>query len=208
MRFLMRCAKSAVAIELLLLGATNAQAEQSVHVADECAPKSAVSATARLDFSLTLGKFLSLQVGSSGNTIDTVSFDLTALAAPSCTTGPLGLCFGNATPVAAISNGALPVTIKSNAGQVKLHADIVAGLTSGTQSIPLSQIVLTSSDPSHLPAPVLPNSGASADIDIAGSAFAGKVTDRSAQWTFAYANTVIPVAGAYSGQVRFTATAP
>ena len=195
---------------LLLLQplAKPAHAESNTANAPQSSPKAAVSATARLDFALTLGSFISLQVGSSGGTVDTVGFDLASLASPACTATPLPVCFGNGTPVAASTHASLPVTVKSNGGQVSLKASVVTPLSNGSSSIPMSQLLLSSSDATHLPAPVVPNTGSGNSVNVAPTSFAAKVTNRTANWSFAYANTVTPMAGIYNGQVLFTATTP
>ncbi|MBC7709346.1 MAG: hypothetical protein H7203_04745 [Rhizobacter sp.] len=72
----------------------------------------------------------------------------------------------------------------------------------------MSQLLLHSSDATNLPAPVLPNTGDSNWVNVAPTSFAAKVTNRTANWSFAYANTVTPMAGSYRGQVLFTATIP
>jgi hypothetical protein len=201
-------ARRSAAVCVAAIVAATAQAEQNTTIAPLFNPTRAVSANARLDFAVTLGSFVSLQVGSPGSTIDTVGFDLASLAPPTCTATPLPICFGNGTPVNATTNPSLAVTVKSNGGQVNLKAQVVTALTSGVNTIPMSQIVLTSSDATNLPAPLLPNTGTGATVNVAATAFTGKVTDRTANWSFAYANTVSPAAGTYNGQVVFIATAP
>lgn len=196
------------------LGACAAHAESNTTEAPVGNPTAAVSASARLDFAVTLGSFVSLRVGSAGGTIDTVSFDLASLAPPNCTATPLPICFGNGNPVAATTsltaNDTLPVEVKSNGGQVQLNAQVLSPLMSGANTIPMSQIVLTSTD-SDLPAPLLPNTGTGVGagyvVSVAPTAFSNKVTNRSASWKFEYANTFVPAAGTYNGQVVFTATA-
>ena len=184
-----------------------AHADFNSKTAPHSHPRAAVSASARLDFAVTLGSFLSLQVGSPGATIDTVGFDLASLASPTCTATPLPICFGNGRPVDASTNRSLGVTVKSNAGPVNLKAKVVSALTSGTNTIPMSQIVLVS-DTTNLPAPTLPDTDTGTAVNIAPTAFGGRVTHRSANWKFSFANTVATTAGSYTGQVMFIATAP
>ena len=120
------------------------------------------------------------------------------------------VCFGNGAPVAAAANGVLPVTVRSNAGAVKLMASVKTPLTSeqGADTIPMSQITVSSSDNTNLPAPQIPNLGSGMAVTVTPTDFAGRVTQRSAQWTFAFANTISPTAGRYHGKVVFTATLP
>ena len=46
--------------------------------------------------------------------------------------------------------------------------------------------------------------GTSAPVLTTGT----KVTSQTANWTFAYANTVTPAAGTYTGTVTYTASMP
>ena len=170
----------------------------------------AVSASADLRFTVSLGSFVSLRVGTAGATVNTATFDLASLAT-GCTAGPCN--FGNGTQVTATYDGGfgasgLPVEVMSNGGAVKLSAAATTPLTSGSNSIPLSQIIITSSDAANLPAPLVPDSGISATVNVAETSSGSRITSRSANWTFKYANTIVPAAGAYAGQVTFTAATP
>jgi hypothetical protein len=97
--------------------------------------------------------------------------------------------------------------VRSNAGQVTIRATATTGLTSGANTIALSSIVITSND-SNLPAPLVPNAGLGASVNVSGSTFSNLVTSRAANWTFAYNNAALPSAGIYTGQITFTASAP
>lgn len=170
----------------------------------------AVSASADLRFSVSLGSFVSLRVGTASTTVNTAKFDLASLAT-GCTAGSCN--FGNGTPVAATYDGGfdvagIPVEVMSNGGAIKLAAAATTPLTSGANTIPLSQITIASSDAANLPAPLVPDSGAGATVNIAETSSGGRITNRMAYWTFIYANTVVPAAGTYTGQVTFTAATP
>lgn len=193
-----------------------AWADQSTTTAPSLNPNQSVSASARLDFVLNIGKFIFFRVGtgafpSASGTVDTVSFN----AVPSIPAGAVVPASGNNTPVSwngaaptfSAASTTLPVEVRSNAGQVSIRATASVPLTSGTNSIPLSQIVVTSSD-ANLPAPPVPNAGTGAAVNVAGTAFSNLVTSRSANWTFAYNPPAAPAAGIYTGQISFTASAP
>lgn len=180
-------------------------------------PARAVSATARLDFTISMGKFLFFRVGTgayptASGTIDTVSF----ITQPTIPAGAVAPVNGNNTAVnwngaaPAFSTPAtvvLPVEVRSNAGQVTVRATATTPLTSGANSIALSRITVTSSD-ANLPAPLIPDTGTGAAVNVTGTSFSGLVTVRSANWTFAFNPAPSPLAGAYTGQVAFTASAP
>jgi hypothetical protein len=179
-------------------------------------PNATLSASSQLDFNLNIDKFLFFRVGSTGYptasaTIDTVSIS----SAPSIPPGAVTPADGNgiavnwngSAPTVAINNPTLPVEVRSNAGQISIKANVVTALTSGANSIPLSQITVNSDD-ANLPAPLIPNSGAGASVNVTGTAFSNLVTVRSANWTFGFSPPTQPPAGTYTGQISFTASSP
>lgn len=208
----------AAGLALSFLLGTAALADQATTTASNANPNATVSASADLDFVLNIGKFLFFRVGTgafptASGTVDSVAFTL----APSIPAGGVTPVTGNNAGVAwsgalpginvSGSNTVLPVEVRSNAGQISVRAAATTALTSGANSIPLSQITITSSD-SNLPAPLVPNTGTGAAVNVTGTAFSNLVTVRSANWTFAYAPAAMPVAGAYTGQITFTASSP
>ncbi len=192
-------------------------AEQGFQAAPNAVPNQAVSASARLDFITNIGKFVFLRVGTgayptASGTVDAPSFALTA-SIPATAAAPTN---GNNTIInwnktaptfGTATNTVLPVEVRSNAGQVTLQATATTPLTSGANTLPLSSIVVTTSD-ANLPAPVIPNSGVGASVNVVGSSFTNLVTTRAANWTFSYNNPTAPTAGIYTGQVTFKASAP
>lgn len=156
-----------------------------------------ITATARVNFSVVIPKFVGLQVGT-GNpfipdaTIDTVSF------------APLAASVGNSTPVAGTGGnlglGAVTVRVVGNNGNMTLGA--VSGnptLLSGTDTIAWTQIAVATT-------------GSTAHPPINGAALTytatGKIVNATGTWTYSYLNSVTPPAGTYTGQVTYTATTP
>lgn len=105
------------------------------------------------------------------------------------------------------SGNVLPVEVRSNAGQITLRATATTALASGANTIPLSEITIATSD-INLPAPLIPNTGTGPAVTVVATAFAGLVTQRTANWTLSYANLASRRAGTYTGQVTFTASSP
>jgi len=168
----------------------------------------ALSTTAHVDFSVVIPRFLSFRVGTAGaGNIDLITF--TVLAAN----------VGNATPVAGVGGdvggGAENVVVKGNGGQITItetNSSGGLGLQNGAgDTIPYSQITTASSDAANLPAPVLSNAASNTAQPVLN---AGNVTNRSAVWTYAYANGAIVGAGTYGGvntnggRVTYTASMP
>ena len=165
----------------------------------------ALTATARLDFRVTIPKVLFLRVGTGGlfgaaanATIDLIDF-----------TVPVAN-LGNGVAVAAtagsgdLGNGAVTALLRSNAGVVTLTANTIGALGNGAgDTIPWSEIAIANSNlvtPAfantfpHLAA--LPASGASANFAPAPVA---KVTNVGSTWTYTYKNTNTVPAGTYGG---------
>lgn len=200
---------------VLMMATVHAGADTGTQSATILNPNRAVSAQANLDFAINIGKFVFFRVGTgafptASGTVDVVGFTLQ----PSIPAGGVVPVTGNKISVpwngaaptmnasAAVS---LPVEVRSNAGTISITATATTPLASGADSIPLSQIVITSSD-SNLPAPLVPNAGVGPPVSVVATSFAGLVTQRSANWSFAYNQLTNPPAGAYSGQITFTAT--
>ena len=192
-------------------------ADQGFQAAPAGTPNQAVSASARLDFIANIDKFIFLRVGSgayptASATVDTVTFALTA-SIPATATIPVNgsntiVSWNKIAPTFGTTGSTvLPVEVRSNAGQVTLQASATQPLTSGANTIPMSSLVIATSDV-NLPAPVVPNAGIGASVNVVGSSFTNLVTTRAANWTFSYNNPTAPTAGIYTGQVTFTASAP
>ncbi|MDP2065183.1 MAG: hypothetical protein Q8K38_04355 [Burkholderiaceae bacterium] len=161
------------------------------------------SASAKLDFRVVIPRVLFLGVGtgaaalSTTATVDRLTFDYTS----NPNTIGTGAAAGSITNTGGFAGNAFPVRVFGNNGQVQLAAAGGPNLTSGADTIPFTQIT-GSSDNANLPNPVL----GAAPVNV--TATAGKVTDRTANWTFSYANTVAAPAGTYDGQVTYTASMP
>lgn len=177
-----------------------------------------LSASVNLDFTIAIDKFIFFRIGDGawptpGGTTSSVGFVLTPSIPAVPTTPETGnnrsVNWSGAAPSFSItpSGNVLPVEVRSNAGQVTLRATATTALTSGANTIPLSEITIATSD-SNLPAPLIPNTGTGASVNVVSTAFAGLVTQRTANWTLSYANLASRTAGTYTGQVTFTASSP
>ena len=158
----------------------------------------ALTANADLDFEIVIPRFLYLQVGSTGTTVDTVTFDLSGVAS----IADVDAQIGNGTAV----DGDITVGVRlvSNAGDVDLEAvGSGTGLTNGTETIPWSQITGTAA-----------TGGATGlDVPVVGAAAVtipatNGVVNRSDTWSFDYENDLLVGGGTYTGTVTYTATAP
>lgn len=162
-----------------------------------------LNTTARVDFQITIPKFVALQVGTAGAAIDLITFALT----PAQAQAP-------GTPVAGtggdVGAGAVTARVASNGGTVGLAAATLGPLGNGAgDTINWTEITTTSSNAS-LPAPVLAN-GTSAAVNVVAT---GGVVLQTATWTYQYQNSAAVPAGTYggvnvnNGRVTYTASIP
>lgn len=164
------------------------------------------SAVARLDFRVVVPRVLFLGVGSgaagfaTNTTVDTVTFDYTSNPA----------AVGTGATAGAVTGNVVPVRVVGNNGQVTLAASTTGALTNGTaDTIAWSEISATSNLPA-LPSPTIPNTGAGTASNVTLSS-GTKITDRTANWTFSYANSAVVAPGTYgttNGRVTYTASMP
>jgi hypothetical protein len=223
---------------LALLAATPARADSDTRdvsfnlLAGVLGNIPSVSAVARLDFTIGIEKMLFLRVGAgaahsgtpSGTgpaasaSVNTVTLNLVP-AIPGGPASPLpgnnqsGGWNGSALGFFTAASVSVPVEVRSNAGAVRISGQATTPLTSGANTLPMSAIAIASSDPANLPAPTVPNAGASAPVNVApggpGTAAAPTLlTQRSANWVFSIAPGATPAPGSYSGTITFTASAP
>ena len=167
----------------------------------------ALSAPAHLDFAVVIPRFLTFRVGTNSATIDQITFTVP------------GANVGDSTPIAGTggdaSASAANVAVKGNGGQITItesNNGTGTGLQHATltDTIAFTQITTTSSDSTNLNAPALSNAGGNTATPVLNSS---NVTNRTAVWTYAYANTTIPSAGTYGtsakgGRVTYTAAMP
>jgi hypothetical protein len=178
--------------------------------------------TAKAQFRVIIATALTLRIGTAGATIDTAQFNLTGVppadgSHPSPFSPPFGIGSGTQTGIVGTLNGVgaattIPVTVAvtSTLSTVSLTASVSgSNLTSGGNTIPYTQISASSSS-ANLPSPVIPASGSGAARTISGcDVSCSGVVNRSATWTYTYANTAtVNNAGTYTGQISYTATSP
>jgi len=205
----MRIAKYAIPATLAavlggsaLLISPTVQAEQLAGVS--AAAPTQLSRTARVDFQITIPRFLRFRVGAPAAAIDLIQFAPTADEVGTGTSNP-------ATAGGDAGVGQVTVQVRSNAGQINITATATGALTFGANTISYAEIT-TATSAGVIPAPVLTNGvSAPAPVTLNGP---GNVTNRDAVWTYAYANTTVPEAGTYggtvalNGRITYTATSP
>jgi hypothetical protein len=189
--------KSALALALATPLLASAESQLTIGTGD---------ANARLDFRIVVPRVLFLGVGTgaaglaANSTIDTVTFDYSS--------NPSAI--GTGAAAGAITGNVVPVRVVGNNGQITLTANTTGALTNGTaDTIAWSEITATSSL-AALPSPAIPLTGAGVASNVTLSS-GTKITDRSANWTFSYANSAVVAPGTYgttNGRVTYTAAMP
>lgn len=173
-----------------------------------------ITATARLDFQITIPKVLFLQVGTGTNmatnaTVNKIDFTVTAAN------------LGNGTPVAAsaasgdLGNGTVTAKVVGNNGTITFTSTTLGALGNGSgDTISYAQIAtataaLTSA--TVLAAPALAD-GTTTTVTLTPAS--GKVLQRDAKWTYSYLNSAVVPPGTYGGtatnnsRVTYTASMP
>jgi len=166
---------------------------------------SPITATVNLDFRIIIPKFVFLQIGtgtllSDNAAIDTVEWTPTLAQLG---TGSLGA-----------SSGTVSARIIGNNGAITVNSNTLGALSNGAgDTIPYTDISAGSSDFAH---PAFAASGPGTPTVTAPN-IGTKVTDRTATWTFSWANAAIIPAGTYgdatnsglnNSRVTYTASMP
>ena len=157
-----------------------------------------ITATARVNFSVVIPKFVFLQVGTgtfmaANATIDTITFSVPAASV------------GNGTPVTAtagsgnLGNGGVTVRVIGNNGNMTLGATGPANLVSGTDTMPWTEV-----------ATAITGGATHPTINGANATFTAtnKVVNVNGTWVYSFLNTAPRASGTYTGQVLYTATTP
>jgi len=162
----------------------------------------ALTATAHVDFQITIPKFLFLRVGTGTGTaagawatngaIDPIAF---APTPAQLGTGPLA-----ATPASGdLGNGTETAVVVGNGGDVTFSSATAGPLGDGSgDSISFATITTAAAHNTTgttLAAPALAD-GATTTTTLTS---VGKIVQQDAQWTYKYTNATIPPAGTYGG---------
>jgi len=193
----------------MAVAVAGAMASGSAMAASGIDTTSTYSVANNLDLRIVIPAFLYFRVGTDSATVDRITFS------PTVAQVGTGAAIAGTGGDAAGGSGA-NVTARGNNGQITIATTVTGGGTgmgTGTAAdgfINYNQIATTSSDAPNFPAPALANAGiANTNVVLGGGpAGAGKVTNRTAVWTYSYANTTVPSAGTYNGTVTYTASMP
>lgn len=173
-----------------------------------------LTATAHLDFQITVPKILYLRVGTGSAVADNNTVNLIDFSVPAANVG-------DGTPVTAsagsgdLGNGTVTARVIGNNGAINFSSQTSGALDNGAgDTISYSAIATTVaslSTPTTLTHPALADAGTTS---VTLTPASGKVINRDAQWTYTYSNSAIVAPGTYggvntnNGRVTYTATMP
>ena len=174
---------------------------------------SPLTASARVDFQITIPKTLFLRVGTGTAQESNATVNLIDFVVPAASVGV-------GTPIAAtaasgdLGNGTVTARVQGNNGNITLTSSTAGALLNGEgDSIGYSQISTAAtvlSSATALPAPSLAD-GSTNTVTIPA---VSKIVNRDAQWTYSYLNTAVVAPGTYGGvnsnnsRVTYTASMP
>jgi hypothetical protein len=191
----MKFIKTLLAVAVMGAAMGTAQAESNIATG-----AGALSASARLNFRVTIPRVLYLRVGSGTDFTPSATIDEVLFTATSAN-------IASGTAIAGTPANTAVRVLSTAGSNVSLTATGAAGgLVNGANSIAWSRITGSSSN-AALPHPAIGNGVAGAVSTLTATA---GVVNQSANWSFNYANATTDIyqAGDYTGQVTYTATAP
>jgi len=176
----------------------------------------ALTATAHVDFQITIPKFLFLRVGSGTGTAAGGFGTLGTIDL--ITWAPTAAQVGNGTALAGtggdLTGGVETAVVVANNGNVTLSSTTTGPLNDGAgDAISYGKITTTATantTATTLAAPALAD-GATTTVTLTA---VGKVVQQDAKWAYTYANNTTPPAGTYGGvnsnggRVTYTASLP
>ncbi|MEQ1803896.1 MAG: hypothetical protein ABL900_00815, partial [Burkholderiaceae bacterium] len=158
----------------------------------------ALSASARLDFRVTIPKVLFLQVGTGTPLATNPNINLIDFVVPAANVGD-GSVIAATAASGDLGNGSVTARVLGNNGDVTLTSTTVGALGNGAGDtlsfglISTTPSVLTSG--TALAAPALAD-GATTSTTVPAT---GRIVNRDARWTFSFLNTAVVPPGTYGG---------
>jgi hypothetical protein len=201
--------KSAVAIAIaaLPLGA-NAESQFTTGAGTP------ITASARLDFQVTIPKILFLQVGTGTNMAANATVNQIAFSVPAANVGDSSVISATAGS-GDLGNGTVSAKVVGNNGNITFTSTTLGALSNGAgDTITYAQIataVATNTSATALAHPTLADA---ATTTLTLTPAAGKVISRDAKWTYTYLNQNVVAPGTYGGvnannsRVTYTASMP
>jgi hypothetical protein len=199
--------KTAVALALAFPMLANAESAFSTGAG-------ALSASAKLDFQITIPKVLFLQVGTGTANAANATVNQIAFTVPAANVGN-GAAVTATAGSGDLGNGVVTAKVVGNNGNITFTSTTVGALGNGAgDTISYAQIgtaVAVNTSATALAHPALADA---ATTSITLTPASGKVITRDAKWTYTYLNSNVVAPGTYGGvnannsRVTYTATMP
>ena len=179
-----------------------------------------LSATARLNFTVTIPRVMYLQVGTGTNFTTVGTVDALQFAVPAASIGAGGTIAGTGGDLGA---GAVTVRVLGNVGNLSLNSGVTGQLSNGASTIPWSAITVAAApltgattagftNAAITPPPISTTTGAGPTPTTFTAT--NTVVRQESKWTFTYDNTGVYPPGTYgstvanNGVVTYTLTSP
>ena len=179
------------------------------------AANAAITATAHLDFQVTIPKVLFLQVGAGTNMAANATVNQIAFNVPAANVGD-GTAIAASAASGDLGNGQVTAKVVGNNGTIALSSSTLGALGNGLgDTISFADIataVAANTSGTPLAHPALAD-GATTTVSLTPTT-GGKVVSQDARWTYTYRNTAVAPPGTYGGvnaqnsRVTYTASMP
>lgn len=159
---------------------------------------SPLTASAHLDFTVTVPKFVYVRIGTGTNMANNTTVDSLVYNVPAANVGDGTTISGTGGDLSA---GQVTARVMGNNGTIAFSSTTLGAMSNGSgDSISWSQMavaVATNTSATALPSPTLAD-GATTSTNLTPTS-GTKVTNLDAKWTFTYKNQNVVAAGTYGG---------
>ena len=173
-----------------------------------------ITATAHLDFQITIPKILFLQVGTGTNLATNAAVNQIAFSVPAANVGD-GSVISATAGSGDLGSGVVTARVIGNNGTVTFTSQTVGALGNGAgDTISYGQIATAAAANTSAVVLAHPALADAATTTVTLTPASGKVLSRDAKWTYTYTNAAVVPPGTYGGvntnnsRVTYTASMP
>ena len=173
-----------------------------------------ITASAHLDFQITIPKILFLQVGTGTNMAANATVNQIAFSVPAANVGD-GSVISATAGSGDLGNGVVTARVIGNNGTVTFTSTTVGALGNGAgDTISYGQIATAAAANTSATVLAHPTLADAATTTVTLTPASGKVINRDAKWTYTYTNAAVVAPGTYGGvntnnsRVTYTASMP
>ena len=173
-----------------------------------------ITASAHLDFQITIPKILFLQVGTGTNMAANATINQIAFSVPAANVGD-GSVISATAGSGDLGNGVVTARVIGNNGTVTFTSTTVGALGNGAgDTISYGQIATAAAANTSATVLAHPTLADAATTTVTLTPASGKVINRDAKWTYTYTNAAVVAPGTYGGvntnnsRVTYTASMP